>query len=306
MGKQDIAEKTLLSYNDVFADVLNVLLFDGKQVIDTSSLSDAQTFSQYKEANGNIREQERDVAKYWSNGTFCLSMFGFENQTKYDSCMPLRAISYDGAVYREQIHSKKEERYPVITLVLYFGTKHKWNKPQSLKDSINIDKRLLPFFHDYGINVFNLAWLTDEQINSFKSDFRIVAEYLRAVRIGKTQDWSRQKIDYVNEIVDLLRVISDDEIFDDMADFIIEVQSKKGGVNVCEFVQKMKNEGIALGRNEGIALGRNEGIALGRNEGENNVLNLISKLYAAGRGNDVERIANDHEYLKQIMKEFQQ
>jgi len=64
MGKQDIAEKTLLSYNDVFADVLNVLLFDGKQVIDTSSLSDAQTFSQYKEANGNIREQERDVAKY--------------------------------------------------------------------------------------------------------------------------------------------------------------------------------------------------------------------------------------------------
>ena len=285
MGKQDIAEKTLLSYNDVFADILNVLLFDGEQVIDRASLSDAQTFSQYKDANGNIREQERDVAKYWSNGTFCLSMFGFENQTKNDSCMPLRAISYDGAVYREQINSKKEDRFPVITLVLYFGTKQKWNKPKTLKDSINIDNRLLPFFHDYGINVFNLAWLTDKQINSFKSDFRIVAEYLRAVRIGKTEDWPRQKIDYVSEIVDLLRVISDDEIFCDMTDFIIEMQREKGGVNVCEFVQKIKNEGISMG--------------------ENNVLNLISKLYAAGRGNDVERMAKDHEYLKKIMGEFQ-
>ena len=39
--------------------------------------------------------------------------------------------------------------------------------------------------------------------------------------------------------------------------------------------------------------------------GENNVLNLISKLYAAGRGNDVERMAKDHEYLKKIMGEFQ-
>ena len=305
LNVQDIAEKSLLSYNDVFADIVNVLLFRGERIVVAEELGEAQTFSQYKEATGTIREQERDVAKYWKRGTFCLSMFGFENQTRRDDAMPLRVMCYDGAAYREQLHSKKCERYPVITLVLYFGTKREWNKPMSLKDSLSVDERLLPFFHDYGINVFNLAWLTDEQINSFQSDFRIVAEYLRAVRTGKTEDWTRQKIEYVSEIIDLLKVISDDEIFDDMADFIIEEQRKKGGVNVCEFVQKIKNEG----RNEGIVLGRNEGIVLGRNEGiargEKNVLSLISKLYAAGRGSDVERIANDYEYLKQVMHEFQ-
>ena len=29
MGEKDIAEKTLEAYNDVFADIVNVLLFDG-------------------------------------------------------------------------------------------------------------------------------------------------------------------------------------------------------------------------------------------------------------------------------------
>ena len=34
MGEKDITEKTLESYNDVFADILNALLFNGKQVVD--------------------------------------------------------------------------------------------------------------------------------------------------------------------------------------------------------------------------------------------------------------------------------
>ena len=31
LGGKDIAEKTLEAYNEVFADIVNVLLFDGKQ-----------------------------------------------------------------------------------------------------------------------------------------------------------------------------------------------------------------------------------------------------------------------------------
>lgn len=31
MAEKDIAEKTLEAYNDVFADIINVLLFNGEQ-----------------------------------------------------------------------------------------------------------------------------------------------------------------------------------------------------------------------------------------------------------------------------------
>ena len=38
MGSKDIVEKTLESYNDVFADIVNVLLFDGDEVIKYPSI----------------------------------------------------------------------------------------------------------------------------------------------------------------------------------------------------------------------------------------------------------------------------
>ena len=33
VAEKDIAQKILEAYNDVFADIVNVLLFDGKEVI---------------------------------------------------------------------------------------------------------------------------------------------------------------------------------------------------------------------------------------------------------------------------------
>ena len=33
MAEKDIAEKTLEAYNDVFADIINVLLFNGEQQV---------------------------------------------------------------------------------------------------------------------------------------------------------------------------------------------------------------------------------------------------------------------------------
>ena len=48
MAAKDVLEKTLESYNDVFADIVNGFLFHGKQVIKEEDLTDAQTFSMYK------------------------------------------------------------------------------------------------------------------------------------------------------------------------------------------------------------------------------------------------------------------
>ena len=60
VAEKDITEKILESYNDVFADIVNVLLFDGEQVIKPDELEDQAPRSAYK-ADGKIREIERDV-----------------------------------------------------------------------------------------------------------------------------------------------------------------------------------------------------------------------------------------------------
>lgn len=55
MAEKDITEKTLEAYNDVFADIVNVLAFQGKQMVRPKELTDALPRSFYK-ADGKIRE----------------------------------------------------------------------------------------------------------------------------------------------------------------------------------------------------------------------------------------------------------
>ena len=63
MAEKDMTEKTLEDYDDVFADIVNVLLFNGQRHITEKDLSSETARSIYK-ADGKLHEQERDVAKY--------------------------------------------------------------------------------------------------------------------------------------------------------------------------------------------------------------------------------------------------
>ena len=45
MKDKDITQKVLEKYNDVFADILNVLLFNGRDVVEESTLIDALPMS---------------------------------------------------------------------------------------------------------------------------------------------------------------------------------------------------------------------------------------------------------------------
>ena len=67
---------------------------------------------------------------------------------------------------------------------------------------------------------------------------------------------------------------------------------------------KGRAEGEAKGRAEGEAKGRAEGEAKGRAEGENRLAELISKLLAAGRNDDIERASKDPQYRRKLYEEF--
>ena len=102
VGQKDATEKILEAHNDVFSDIVNVLLFRGRQMISADELEEQAPRSYYK-ADGKVREIERDVAKRWKKENIRLACVGFENQTEADPDMPLRVIGFDGAEYRAQI-----------------------------------------------------------------------------------------------------------------------------------------------------------------------------------------------------------
>lgn len=247
MAEKDITEKNLEALNDVFADIVNVLLFKGEQVINEKDLEADTTKSMFK-ADGKIHEQERDVSKFWKNGEIRISILGIENQTAQDSDMPLRVISYDGASYKQQLLDKNQKkRYPVATLVLYFGTEEKWSKAKHLYDCFEVPEKLKPFVNDYKINVFNIAFLSPKTISMFKSDFKIIAEYFRAKRLNQKYKGSKEKLKHANETLKMFSALTGDDSFEKVYN---EGNFKKGGITMCDVVERIRNDGRTEGRTE--------------------------------------------------------
>ena len=215
MGEKDITEKTLEAYNEVFADIVNVLLFKGEQMIRPEELVDQTPRAIYK-ADGKIREIERDVAKKWVTNNIRIACIGLENQTEPDRYMPLRVMGYDGVEYQHQLRDKTEngQPSPVVTLVLYFGYKDRWKAPLSLQEALNVPEILKPYVTDLKINLFEIAWLSWDQVNQFKSDFKEVARYFVQMREDRKYSPSDDELSHIESVLQLLNVMDADHRFE--------------------------------------------------------------------------------------------
>ena len=253
MQDKDITQKVLEKYNDVFADILNVLLFDGRNVVEESTLTDALPMSMLK-IDGRVRSQERDIAKYWRKSKINVALFGLENQTVANKLMPLRVFGYDGAEYVKQSRKENSDKakYPVITLVLYLGYAKRWNYPKTLFEVLDIDEEIKPYVNDFKINLFEIAYLDREKIDSFKSDFRILADYLYQMRVNRDYIADETTIEHVEELLTLMSAMTGDNRFEET---INELKGKEN-VNMCEVLDRVEARGIEKGRIEG----RQEGI----------------------------------------------
>ena len=216
MGTKDTTQKRLEDFEDIFADISNVLLYDGEDVIKENELETVTAKDTYT-VEQQIHEVERDVAKRWRYHSLHISLIGLENQTNPDYKMPLRVICYDGASYRAQLNAEESKKtYPVITLVLYMGTEKHWTAPKQLTDCFKCDERLSKFISNYKINVVELAWLSDEQIMKFKTEFRNFVELLRDTRLGRKPQYSPIQLKHVHELLQLMRVMSDNDEYEQL------------------------------------------------------------------------------------------
>lgn len=216
MGTKDTTQKRLEDFEDIFADISNVLLYDGEDVIKENELETVTAKDTYT-VEHQIHEVERDVAKRWKHHSLHISLIGLENQTDPDYKMPLRVICYDGASYRAQLNAEESKKtYPVITLVLYMGTEKHWTAPKQLTDCFKYDERLSKFISNYKINVVELAWLSDEQILKFKTEFRNFVELLRDTRLGRKPQYSPIQLKHVHELLQLMRVMSGNDEYEQL------------------------------------------------------------------------------------------
>ena len=92
------------------------------------------------------------------------------------------------------------------------------------------------YINDYKIQIFEVAWLTEEEIERFQSDFRIVANFFTQKR--KNKDYipdDPTEIKYVDEVLKLLNVMTGDKRYEKIFQKktvssypAVAVQSQKG------------------------------------------------------------------------------
>lgn len=270
MGKPDTVTKEYIRRPDIFADVFNQFLYHGEQVIrpgDLTELDTAEIAVPYGIDNVSVPDQRyRDVTKFlaaMTDGKAAYCILGVENEDKINYAMPVKDGLYDFMQLAKQVseiarsHKKSENKgrkpssdeylsgfwkddrlYPVVTVVVYYGS-GQWDGPLSLKEMyVDCDERLLKYAADYHVNLIAPDRLSDEEIDEFQTNFREVMKYMKYSKDKKKlrevvrNDGRFQSLE--RQAADVISVVSGTRI---------QYSGKEAKVDMCLAVEEMMIEG---------------------------------------------------------------
>ena len=180
----------------------------------------------------------------WKKGKDHKVIFGIENQTSTDKQMSFRIMGYDGASYRSQLNDDedKKELCEVVTLILYFGNGH-WDTSKELRDTFVKKGNVEKYTNNYKLNIFEIAYLTEEQIEMFQSDFGIIVDYFVKRRKGYKTIENHKPIKHVDEMLKFMRIFAEDERF---LKLNLE-KEKKGDITMCTILDAAEERGVNRG-----------------------------------------------------------
>ena len=201
--EKDTVWKSYLSDDGRFADLVNGILFSGRQIVKEDDIEDLDTQTGYVKhpgekgkKNTKIRDTARKV-RFENN----YAHIGIECEEYVDYSMPLRDMNYHAGDYEKQaakirrrvkqeirnLHGgermyrfKKDSRVsPSVSLMLYCG-KDEWDGPETLHDMINfagMPEEIRMWTQDYRMHVLEVRKMKDTGM--FRTDVRQVLDFIR-------------------------------------------------------------------------------------------------------------------------------
>lgn len=314
MGVIDIKTKQYVSRPEVFADLFNHFMYNGNNILKPENLSPSDTteialpygFDMQTQPVQKYRDVLKNAVVMEDGKATYLLILGAENQTYVHYAMPVKNMVYDALNYASQVTNisrshrqnkdsktsdeylsgmhKKDRLAPVVTLVVYLGQKI-WDGPVRLHEMLSIqDEEILKYVPDYRINLITPVSMTDEEIHTFRTDFKELAAFIKCagdkdamVTLLQTNEKYRH--------MDLLTAEVANEVTHSNLKLIV---NEKGEVDMCVAITDLRKEVKAEGKVEG----------------ENMILTLMQKLFAAGRIEDARNASNDKEYCAKLLAEF--
>lgn len=179
---------------------------------------------------------------YQDEANLVISSFGIENQSGPDKTMPIRVMGYDAGTYRQQITDRAGKITPVITIVLNMSDR-KWDAAKSIHDMLQVNEGLKMYVQDYRIHVFDIAFLEDETIEAFTSDFREIAGFFKKKRLGENPLDSKNHLRHPQAILEFLSAFTGDRSYLDGIKYLEAAEKEGGAVTMCAVAEALKTEG---------------------------------------------------------------
>ena len=163
----------------MFADISNVNLYDGEQVIQPEDLELLPQEMHYKDSEGKPAKVMADVRMRWCKNGTIIALIQMENQSEINNIMPVRDLGYIFNNYDEQIkeHKRENER----------NDNHFYGRELADGD------RLQPFLLNHKIHLISLSNLDENEIEKYKSDFWHVIKFLTLHGHGKTRKYLEEE-----------------------------------------------------------------------------------------------------------------
>lgn len=306
MGQKDLTAKDLESRPEVFADIINALIYEGRQVVSSGQLQPAPTETLYentavvaaddadKDMYGRLCNQYNDVSKYETENHRIKIQYVLENESNENYRLILRKAGYEGAVYRGEYDEK--QIYPVVILVLYWGDKE-WKPHIDLHELFSdrlTDTAIKKYVDNIKLHMFPMAHLPEKVRQRFKSDMRIVVDYLAE---GEAYRPTGQIIKHIEPVIRLLYALTGEK---QLPAILADLQGKEekgeeiamAGYYTTYYTTKCTQEGIQKGMQQGMQ------------QGMERISNLMRILLDSGRNEDVRRSVEDKEYRDKLLQEF--
>lgn len=267
MGKKNVAVNKYLSDYERFADAFNYFIFGGEKVILPESLTrrDPAEMSLFRTNGGfDSKEKMRDLKEncvVMDSGEAVLVTLGIEGQEHIHYAMPPKNMIYDAVDYDSQVReiakehkknkdltgdeyisgfSKEDKLVPVITLVIYFGSRE-WDGPLSLSEMFHVkNEKILKYVNDYRVNIIQPGKIDD--LSGFATDLGLILEFFKKAenkaQMRKYLENNREALSNLDEdAVNLLAVCGNVNIEN------AEVE-KGGSVNMCKAIDDMIQDAV--------------------------------------------------------------
>ena len=255
-SKQDKILRGFFKVKTHFADIINAMLFEGKDVIHANELllcdSDETIYFVY-ENRINVMERRRDILMHATVNGIPVYI-GLEIQSTINYSMPYRLLLYDTMTYHLQYklidrdHREHFRPTGVMSTVLYSGDRT-WHQPHSLLDRILVPEPLKGLMNTWKGNIhdikeINVELLRNEKVKSLISAVQTI------YRWNKDTSTIRELV-LSKEVAIVVAVMTNSE------ELVIRIEKEeREEVDMCQVLEEFKLESEMRGVERGLKQGK--------------------------------------------------